>query len=235
MAIYNAAVVESASISARRNIGGGFSSGGFASGAFDNLGDIFATVSGDLFLASVVNISLVSELATGTDLMGIVRFTFPSVSESATAIVDDIANIVNVNISVSELATANDIVNAFLSLPVSVSESAQIALTPLAPSIGFLCLTDESAQGSETIETIVVFVATTEENVVAADIINTIANMTFGVAENVMIIDIVPTNAVYNIPLSESVLLLDQVNGRFLWEPVDDSATTDWVLIDAVN
>ena len=235
MAIYDAAVVESASISARRNIGGGFSTGGFASGAFDNLGDVFAIVSGDLFLASVVVNSLVSELATGTDLMGIARFTFPLVSESATAIAGDIDNIVNVNISVSELVTVSNTINAFLSLPASVSESAQIALTPLSPSVGFLCLANESAQGSETVATRVVFRATAQETVVATDIINTTANMKFGVTESVVILDLVPTNAVYNIPLSDSVLLSDQVNARLLWEPVNTSETTDWNLIDTVN
>ena len=235
MAIYDAAVVESASISARRNIGGGFSTGGFASGAFDNLGDVFAIVSGDLFLSSVVVNSSVSELATGTDLMGIARFTFPSVSESATAIAGDIANIVNVNISVSELVTVSNTINAFLSLPASVSESAQIALTPLSPSVGFLCLANESAQGSETVATRVVFRATAQETVVATDIINTTANMKFGVTESVVILDLVPTNAVYNIPLSDSVLLSDQVNARLLWEPVNTSETTDWNLIDTVN
>ena len=235
MAIYDAAVVESASISARRNIGGGFSTGGFASGAFDNLGDVFAIVSGDLFLASVVVNSLVSELATGTDLMGIARFTFPLVSESATAIAGDIANIVNVNISVSELVTVSNTINAFLSLPASVSESAQISLTPLSPSVGFLCLANESAQGSETVATRVVFRATAQETVVATDIINTTANMKFGVTESVVILDLVPTNAVYNIPLSDSVLLSAQVNARLLWEPVNTSETTDWNLIDTVN
>jgi hypothetical protein len=235
MAIYDAAVVESASISASRNIGGGFSTGGFASGAFDNLGSIFATVSGDLFLASVVVNSLVSELATGTDLMGITRFTFPLISESATAIAGDIDNIVNVNISVSELVTVSNTINAFLSLPASVSESAQIALTPLSPRVGFLCLANESAQGSETVATRVVFRALAAELAVATDIINTTANMKFGVTESVVILDLVPTNAVYNIPLSDSVLLSDQVNARLLWEPVNTSETTDWNLIDTVN
>ena len=255
MAIYDAAVVESASISASRNIGGGFSTGGFASGAFDNLGDIFATVSGDLFLASVVIGSSVAELATGTDLMDAARFMFPLVSESATAIEDplitgvDFASLItesvvildlvptnaNVNISVSELVSVSDIVNAFLSLPASVSESAQIALTPLSPSVGFLCLANESAQGSETIATLVVFEATAQEVVVATDVINTTASMKFGVTESVVILDLVPTNAVYNIPLSDSVLLSDQVNARLLWEPVNTSETTNWNLIDTVN
>jgi hypothetical protein len=235
MAIYDAAVVESASISASRNIGGGFSTGGFASGAFDNLGSIFATVSGDLFLASVVVNSLVSELATGTDFILSQTNVTINVGEFATAIAGDIANIVNVNTSVSELVTVSDIVNGLLSLPASVSESAQIALTPLSPRVGFLCLANESAQGSEAIATRAVFTALAAELAVATDTIRTTASMKFGVTESVVILDRVPTNAVYNIPLSDSVLLSDQVNARLLWEPVNTSETTDWNLIDTVN
>jgi len=116
----------------------------------------------------------------------------------------------------------------------AVVESASISASRNIGG-GFSGIANESAQGSETITTRVVLTTTVQESLIALDTINTIADVTLGISEGIVIVDAVPTNADYNIPLNENILLSDQTSGRFLWELVDDSATTDWILIDAVN
>jgi hypothetical protein len=209
------AVFEAASVVTTREVGGGFSTGSFASGPFGSLGDISRTASGDFFNTFVQVNSAGSEQVVLTEVQ---------------------TNNINVPSSVSEAgAVIVDSVIALPEYPGSVSEGAQVDNELPNAAIDFACNWTDQAVTSETHSAIVELVSLIDENGVASDVYNAAASLQTSVSESVDASENVPTNAQLWINIQESVLSVDQLIARSLWEPVDTSESSDWVLIDTVN
>lgn len=206
----NPVVLEQAEIAEFRSIGGGYSAGSYASGAYSNLGDIVTKVSGDSVYALVNVNSAVSEVGLAGDI---------------------VARELIVPRSITESSQVSEVVDAQALFSTLVTDSIQAQDETTAFNAAFVTNVTEAAEASTA------FVGVTEVNSAIQeltnlnDTIDNIASLNSVVDEKAQAKEVIPTNAQIWISLQESVRAADQFIARFLWEPVNTFETTNWAPI----
>jgi hypothetical protein len=134
---------------------------------------------------------------------------------------------------VAETVSALDNTAASVDFVASVAESVEVE--DIAPDTGFdfSVTVPESAQMTDTLLTEFTYLlfiaesASTAENVTPqTDFVASIVEAAQLAEENAVAASVFSANIV------ETVTVNDPLSARFLWEEVDDSETTDWVLVD---
>ena len=86
----------------------------------------------------------------------------------------------------------------------------------------------ETASASDTITTIVSYYASLDESATGSDSNAAKVNFAVSVAEGVTASDADSAAAAFIVAILESVTASDQIDGRYLWEPINDDDTPDW-------
>lgn len=207
---YLGSIQEQARTATLREVGGGYSSGAFASGAFSALGDESRLVSGDAMSSRIIANDIMQEGVNITD------------TPTNNAIQD----------AAFDAAAAMSAINGmFLTVNRSVSESGSV--TDQNSSIPtYLGRIQEQAEGVDETVAVANFAATIADNAVPLDV--TFNNVVYkSLASNkVTANDKLFSQLVVTIPITEAALITDPLTARKQWEPINTFEVTDWILVN---
>jgi fibronectin-binding autotransporter adhesin len=136
------------------------------------------------------------------------------------------------NPTISELSTATDSTVGFLVFPATIVESAT-GTDQATAFVVFVGSISESATNTDSTSAVQLFSSIIAETGTASDSV-TVAPSTFNapVVELVTGTDAVSANATFVTSIVEAASLADSVIGGYLWNPVDDSQTANWVNVN---
>jgi hypothetical protein len=206
----NSLVVDQAEIAEFRNIGGGYSTGAYASGAYSNLGDIITKVSGDSIFCLVNVNSAVIDNAQADDTIFRALIVPRDVNEN-TAIGGEVFGDPEYAGNIAEDVEASD----------------QTA----SPDAAFNAGISEGANTTVSTAALSQVQALVQDSATLVGVVSTTATLNPVVDETVQASEDIFTIAQIWITIQESVAAADQAIARFLWEPVNTFEVTDWVPI----
>jgi hypothetical protein len=226
-------VVEQASVSQLRFLGGGFSSASMSSGPFSGLGDDLVTVSGDLFLAQTTVSGVLAEILTGADIIQTGgQYTIP-VNEAASGSDAPIGNI-DVLMAFSDGATQADFIlgnPAFSSSVVEASSGTEVMSSIPTYAVSFI----DAGSMASVVSSLTTVVSTVQDSAVIQGVVptNIIGNST--VINSASYTDFITSSVVFQTNVVTAAHTLDQISVRLQWEPVPTAAPTDWTLINTLS
>jgi hypothetical protein len=226
-------VVEQASVSQLRFLGGGFSSASMSSGPFSGLGDDLVTVSGDLFFAQTTVRGVLAEILIGADIIQTRgQYTIP-VNEAASGSDAPIGNIEFVR-TFSDAATQADFIlgnPAFSSSVVEAGSGTEVMSSIPTYAVSF---TDASAMAS-VVSSLTTVISTVQDTAVIQGVVptNIVGNST--VINSASYTDFITSSVVFSTNVVTAAHTLDQISVRLQWEPVPTATPTDWTLINTLS
>jgi hypothetical protein len=226
-------VVEQASVSQLRFLGGGFSSASMSSGPFSGLGDDLVTVSGDLFLAQTTVSGVLAEILTGADIIQTGgQYTIP-VNEAASGSDAPIGNI-DVLMAFSDGATQADFIlgnPAFSSSVVEASSGTEVMSSIPTYAVSFI----DAGSMASVVSSLTTVVSTVQDSAVIQGVVptNIVGNST--VINSASYTDFITSSVVFQTNVVTAAHTLDQISVRLQWEPVPTAAPTDWTLINTLS
>lgn len=227
-------VLEQASVSQLRQLGGGFSVGSISSGPFSGLGDEPVVVSGDLFLAQTTVRSSTTDSASLLDrIFTTAQMSNFSVVEAASGSDAPIGNI-EFTRAFSDGATQADLILGNPAFSVSFVAAASGTEVMSSIPIYAVSFTDAGSMAVATSSLTTVNGVANEFAVISVIVpTNIVGNST--VINSASYTDFNTASVVFSTNVVTSAQTLDQISVRLQWEPVPTAAPTDWTLINTLR
>jgi len=231
---YAHTVIDQASVSQLRYLGGGFSAGSMSSGPYSGLGDDLTVVSGDLFFAQTTVNSATIDSASALDS----AFTTAQMSdflvvEAASGIDNSIGNI-EFNRSFSDAAIQSDSVLGNPAFSSTVVDAASIA-EEVSSILTYNLLFIEAASTADLISATYTVNSTVDETALMQDEALTKLVGIATVITSASYTDFVTSRVIFQTNVVDSVQTLDQFSARLQWEPIPTGSSTDWILINVFS
>lgn len=139
---------------------------------------------------------------------------------------------IGIECDISEAATASEIVTAAAAFVPLNSETA-VGSDTAATSVIFIADLLEASTGSEVISALMVFSSVVDESSVGTDSA-LVAPSTFSAAviESAEATETILALSVFLAAITEGAVAVDQITARLLWELIDDSQSVSWQLIN---
>lgn len=226
-------VIDQASVSQLRQLGGGFSAGSMSSGPYSGLGDTPSVVSGDLFFAQTTVIGFTTESAVALDSVLSRGESFITVAENASGIDNSIGNIDFVR-TFSDGATQSDAILGNPAFSSTVVDAASV-VEDVSSILTYNLLFIESASGADVISATYTVNSVVDETAVMQDeaLTKIVGNAT--VITSASYTDFVTSSVVFQTNVVTSAHTLDQISARLQWEPVPTDSPTVWTLINTLS
>lgn len=231
---YGHGVLEQASISQLRQLGGGFSVGSMSSGPFSGLGDEPVIVSGDLFFANTTVRSSTTDSASLLDsIFTTAQMSNFSVVEAASGSDAPIGNI-EFTRAFSDGATQADLILGNPAFSVSFVAAASGVDVISSIPIYAVSFTDAGSMAVATSSLTTINGVANEFAVISVVVpTNIVGNST--VINSASYTDFNTASVVFSTNVVTSAQTLDQISVRLQWEPVPTAAPTDWTLINTLR
>jgi hypothetical protein len=172
-------------------------------------------------------LAAVAEAASGAETgTAIATFTL-AVSELASGI-DDTNITGTFNIVVSESASGQDSVLSIATTNNAVSEAAS-GLDDQSAQLTFDLVVNEAASGVESLVSQAIITTIINEAASALEALGTTGTFNIAVTEAASGLDQESNTGIFNITITEAATGATALSARFLWEPIDNTQTLNWI------